>query len=329
MITSSKLLVLAIAIILLVPIFSAVPAVQAEKVSPEQTSSTFVWLFGYVGGEFYPATELGITRAQVLHEASALSDSVGKANLRLVTAVDEIPGKTVNASMIPVVKEYVDSLEKHASVVYGRIDLQIFNLTSTTSVYQKVSEYVNQMDLNGIWFDHAIVYYSAVGSAPFNSMMQKLATTFPQLNFILNNAATGYGIITPAAGDTWQNNAYISPTVKPGTYNQVNLATISTMFALYPNHVLLHFDAYANDTESPMGIFADQNAGTEISAISALATQGTHPVTQSQAYSLLYPIMGSWTCLCSIYQGTIYNSLLTGAFHRGTAHKFTSIMAEP
>jgi hypothetical protein len=309
--------------------FSTIPAVRAEKASQGQTSPTFVWLYGYVGGEFYPTTELGITQAQVLHEASALSDSVGRANLRLVTAVDEVPEKTVNGSMIPVVKEYVDSLEKHASVVYGRIDLRAFNLTSTISVYQKVGEYVNQMDLNGIWFDHAVVYYSAVGGVPFNSMMQNLSTTFPQLNFILNNAAIGYGIIAPGVGDTWQTNTYISPTVKPGTYEQVNLATISSMFALYPNHVLLHFDAYANDTESPMGIFADQNAATEIGAISALAAQGTHPVTQSQAYSLLYPIMGAWTCLCSLYQGTIYNSLLIGMLHRGTAHKFASIMAEP
>jgi hypothetical protein len=214
-------------------------------------------------------------------------------------------------------------------VVYGRIDLQLFNLTSQTTVFQKVNEYVNQLDLNGIWFDHAIVYYSAVGDTAFNSMMQELTNEFPSLNFILNNAATGFGIIAPIKGDTWQNNAYISPTVKPGTYNQVNLTMISNMYTLYPNHVLLHFDAYANDPAEPMGIFADQNARTEIGAISLLAAQGTHPVNQSQAYSLLYPFIGSWTCLCSKYGGTIYSSLPIGTFHRGTANKFISVMTNP
>lgn len=301
---------------------------QASKAIPQQTAPTFVWFYGYVGGDFFPTTQLGITKAQVLHQASMLSDDIGKSNLRLVTAVDTTQAREANSTMIPVIKRYVDKLETYASVVYGRVDLEVFNMSSPTTVFQLVSEYVNQMDLNGVWFDHAVVYYSVIGRLPFDDMMQKLANEFPGLNFVLNNAAANHGIITPTKTDTWQANAYISPTVKKGTYNYVDLREVSRMNALYPGHVLVHFDASSYVMQEPMARFAAQNSSTEITTITMLASQGAHPQNQTEGYSLLYPFLGSWTYINSKYQGTIYNALAFGHYSRGTASSFISVMEQ-
>lgn len=304
--------------------FSLTP-VQANSRS---SSPTFVWFYGYVGGNFFPTTELGITRAQVLHEASKLSDQIGFSNLRLVTVVDTTTTNEANFTSIPEIKDYVDSLRTYASVVYGRIDLLYFNTTSSPSVYQLVKKYVDKMDLNGIWFDQAAVYYSSVGRTYFNSMMQNLTDSHPTLNFILNNAASNYAVIQPEQKDTWQSNTYISPTVTQGSYDSVNLTLISEMYAAYPGRVLVHFDASFTLPAEPMGIFADQTSKVETSAISILAEQGANPVEQSESYRLLYPILGSWTYLGSNYSGTIYNSLNIGAYDRQTARSFISVMLE-
>lgn len=320
-----SLSVLVLILIVLGLVFSLTP-VQAFSSQP--SSPTFVWFYGYVGGNFFPTTELGITRAQVLQEASRLSEQVGISNLRLVTAVDTTQTNIANATMIPAIRGYVNSLETYASVVYGRIDLTLFNTTSSPTVYQLVREYVNKMDLNGIWFDQAAVYYSLVGQSYFDSMMQNLTDNYPTLNFILNNAAANVAIIQPEQKDTWQTNAYISPTVAQGSYDSVNLTLISIMSALYPDRVLLHFDASFNNASEPMGVFADQTAKNETSAISFLAQQGADPVNQSESYYLLYPILGSWTYAGSKYGGTIYNSLNVGKYDRQTAHSFISVMTE-
>lgn len=326
--TVNRLLSLAVAAVLFGSLLVTIPSVQASSAISTQSSPTFVWFYGYVGGEYYPTTQLGLTQAQVLHEASVLSDKVGQSNLRLVTAVDTTQSQIANASMLPTIKTYVDKLETYASVVYGRVDLQVFNLTSPITVYQMVDRYVDKMDLNGIWFDHAVIYYRAVGRDKFNSMMQNLADEFPTLNFILNNAADQYGVIAPFQKDTWQANTYISPTVKQGNYDYVNLRLVSRMYKLYPNRVLLHFDASLFVSGEPMGVFADQTTKNEVDAVTFLAAQGDHPANQTEAYSLLYPILGSWTYFGSKYDGTLYNSLSTGEYNRDTAKSFIAIMTE-
>jgi hypothetical protein len=143
-----------------------------------------------VGNTFYPQSQLGLSPQSLVSEASSISASVGPANLRLVFAIDEVQGGIISQAMIPTEKSYVDSLRAYASVVYGRIDLEMFNMTSSPTVYAKVAEYVNQLGLNGIWLNHAIVYYDAVGQMEFNTMMQTLSDSYPSLSFLLNNAAT-------------------------------------------------------------------------------------------------------------------------------------------
>jgi len=311
----------------LVLFFSAVAGSQPVHAQP--TSPTFVWYFGYVGNTFYPQSQLGVSPQALISEASSISAAVGPSNLRLVSAIDEIQGRHVSQAMMPTEKAYVDSLRRYASVVYGRIDMQHFNMTSSPTIYAKVAEYASQLDLNGVWFDHAIVYYNVVGQAQFNSMMQTLSSTNPSFQFILNNAATNQGYITPLPGDTWAANTYICPSVKTGTFNTVNLAQVATFNSLYPNRVLIHWDAYAQSSPEPMGLFANQPASTEISAVRTLAHQGVYPSVSSQRYLLLYPVIGAWTSAVSTYQGTLYNSLSIGTYSRGTAASMVSVMVNP
>jgi hypothetical protein len=325
--SSRRSLFLFVLITVIVGFAYSVAPVQASSNSKPSTP-TFVWFYGYVGGNFFPTTELGITQTQVLQEASKLSNQVGSSNLRLVTAVDTTQTNVANNSMVPEIKSYVDALRTYASVVYGRIDLTLFNLTSSPNVYQMVKKYADKMDLNGIWFDQAAVYYGAVGQNNFDTMMQNLTDKYPTLNFILNNAATNVAIIQPEQKDTWQQNAYISPTVEQGSYNSVNLTLVSEMYALFPGRVLLHYDASFNLPAEPMGVFADQTSKNETTAISFLAKQGAEPVSQSEAYYLLYPILGSWTYTGSEYNGAIYNSLNIGTYDRQTASSFISVMTE-
>jgi hypothetical protein len=314
-----------VSIIIFVGLAYSITPVQAATTS---SKPTFVWFYGYVGGNFFPTTELGITQAQVLQEASKLSNQIGFSNLRLVTAVDTTQTNFANYTMLPVIQSYVETLRAYASVVYGRIDLTLFNTSSSPTVYQMVKKYADKMDLNGIWFDQAAVYYGAVGKSSFDSMMQNLTEKYPTLNFILNNAATNVAIIQPQPKDTWQKNTYISPTVEQGSYNSVNLTLISEMYALFPGRVLLHYDASFNLPAEPMGVFADQTSKNETTAISLLAEQGKDPASQSESYYLLYPILGSWTYTGSNFSGTIYNSLNIGNYDRQTAHSFISVMTE-
>jgi hypothetical protein len=282
-----------------------------------------------VGNTFYPQSQLGVSPQALISQASSISAAVGRSNLRLVSVIDEIQVKHISQSMIPAEKSYVDSLRTYASVVYGRIDLGHFNMTSSPTIYAKVAEYVNQLDLNGVFFDHAAVYYKVVGQVEFNTMMQTLRNTNPSLAFILNNAAANGGYITPSLGNTWAANTYICPSVKTGTFNTVNLAQIATFNSLYPNHVLVHWDAAPQGSQEPMGLFANQAASAELKTVSSLANQGVHPSNPSNRYLLLYPVIGSWTYSGSTYQGTLYNSLSVGTYARGTVGSLVSIMASP
>jgi hypothetical protein len=304
-------------------------ATGPQQVRAQPTTPTFVWYFGFVGDTFYPQTQLGLSPKSLITEASSISASVGAANLRLVAAIDEIPGKTISTAMIPTEKGYVDSLRKYSSFVYGRLDLQQFNLTSSPTIYAEVAKYANQLDLNGAWFDHAILYYNTVGQAKFNAMMQALSSANPSFGYILNNAAAKQGYIAPSTGTTWAANTYICPSVKSGTFDTIDLAQISTLNRLFPGHVLVHWDAYAKSSPEPMGLFANQPASAELSTVRALTHQGVYPANPSYRYLLLYPIIGAWTFSGSTYKGTLYNSLSSGAYARGTATGLVAIMANP
>lgn len=288
----------------------------------------FVWMFGYSGDSFLPQQELGLTPQNVVSAVQNISNAVGSANLRLVNIVGEEPGNNVQPQTIPTIESYVTSLRQYASVVYARIDLEEFNTTSAESLYSQVALFVNQMDVNGFWFDHGPNLWQAIGSSAFNTMMQNLTSSFPDVQFILNQAVNLGGWITPAAGTSWGNQTYISPTVVPGSYNQVNLKTIAALNSLYPGRVLLHFDAFASSSKEPMGIFANQTTQIEKSTINSLSTSGIDPKSANYSYSLLFPIIGAWTSVYSPYNGTLYNSLTIGNFARGTALRFTEIMAK-
>src|SRR5437588_3738832 len=229
---------------LLIFVFSLAASSQRVRAEPA-IPTTFVWYFGYVGNTFYPQAQLGVSPQTLIAQASSIGESVGPANLRLVSAIDEIRGRNISPAMIATEKSYVDSLRKYASVVYGRLDLQQFNLTSSPTIYAEVDKYARQLDLNGAWFDHAIVYYNAVGQAKFNAMMQALSSANPSFSYILNNPGTRQGYITPLPGTTWAANTHICPSVKAGTFDAVDLAQISVLNSLYPSRVLVHWDAFA------------------------------------------------------------------------------------
>jgi hypothetical protein len=291
------------------------------KTSPGPKVPVFVWLFGYTGDTFFPQTQLGVSVAQTVSIAQTVSSAVGASNLRLVGVVGEEPGENIQSSNISTIAAYVSSLKPYASVIYGRLDMEEFNFTSSTSLISQVSLYVNQLGLNGIWIDHGPNEWAAVGSSTFNSGMQAIVNEFPTLNIIMNQAVVKGGYITPASGDTWGQQTWISPSLVSNTYNQVNLNTISALNAIYPNRVVLHFDANAQVPTEPMGLFANQAASVEKQTIRSLKSDA-----KSNNFDLVFPLIGAATEASSTYNGTLYNSLSTGTYDRGTETAFISMM---
>jgi hypothetical protein len=151
-------------------------------------------------------------------------------------------------------------------------------------------------------------------------MMQELVSMYPHARFILNHCSIA-SIITPLTGTTWASNTLVSPTVNPNSYENVSLKAISELSAVWPGSVLLHLDAHAKDPSEPMGVFAEQTSATEISAASYLVSMGI-----ANGYSFLYPVLGAWTCACSAFKGSLYNSLEEGTFARDTLSSFLQIM---
>ncbi len=186
------------------------------------TRPVYTWFFGYVGDTFYPQSELGILPQTMIQTAKSLSQTFGKDQLNLLTAVDEIPlkGGTIEPSMIPTIRSYVSTLEQ-SGAVYGRLDMIQFNLTATrfgdcTSwsdcpIYNQSALYLNTLGLKGIWFDHVARYYATVGNVTFNQMMQNLTELYPSATFILNHDPTQFGYITELPGYSWGNQTYVSP----------------------------------------------------------------------------------------------------------------------
>ena len=290
--------------------------------TPAAKTPVFVWMFGYTGDSFYPQTELGLSTAQTVSVANTISSAVGGSSvLRLVGVVGEEPGQNIQSSYISTIAAYVSSLKPYAAILYGRLDMEEFNFTSSTTLLSQVSLYVNQLGLNGIWLDHGPNEWAAVGSSTFNSGMQAIINDFPTLNIIMNQAVVKNGYITPAKGDTWGKNTYISPSLVSNTYNQISLSEIKALNAIYPNRVLLHFDASAQVSTEPMGLFANQKASVEESTIKTLANDA-----KANHFNLVFPILGAETEASSTYAGTIYNSLTMGTYSRGTETSFITTM---
>lgn len=316
---------------------------QFASASSSSSGPMFVWFFGYAGGTFYPQTELGITPTQMISAASSMSSAVGSnTELRFVAAINQLPGSasTVinwsNATLVSELQQYVSSLDQYGQV-YGRIDLEQFNWTGTTTAYEEVSFYYNDLGISGVWFDHAAVLYGSNETA-FNSMMQNLTQAFPNLIFILNQSTkskTGGQIIQPSSGMTWNQETYISPSVLINTYNEAPQVSMMKEYnQIYPGRVLLHFDSYAQTKDEPMGIFAEQSTKVEETTIQNLASQGASQASESAGFSLLYPVLGAWTYNGKLtaadvdYKGTLYNSLSIGTYARSTSSSFISTMSE-
>lgn len=327
--------------------------VQAAKTDSNVFYSrpVYAWFFGYVGGTFYPRSELGISQSEMLEAAKNLSQIFGKNNLVLVTAVNEIPlpGGTINNTMITPIRSYVIELKKYASAVYGRLDMQQFNLSTLPGygsctlgggsgpwydcpIYNQSSLYVNQLGLDGIWFDHPTQYNDVVGNLTFNEMMQNLTTLLPSTKFLINQtpgARLGYTV--ELDGFTWMNDTYAVPSVQSR-----NLALNQNQEAIvYDNffgHVIVHFDAdgppgVGSNKGAPMSVFAAENASAEISTLTSILYNGTHPNAVNESYSTVIPVIGSWTYNASVnggpdYNGTLYNALSIGNYARSTVASF-------
>jgi hypothetical protein len=343
-----KLKISAIAIAILIAFsFYGETSFRFDNATTAQTpiaNPTFVWFFGYIGGYFYPQTQLDLNQSYMISVAQTLSQQV--KNLSLVTAVSETqvvgPGAInwTNGGQIRKIRSYVNSLNEYASVVYGRIDLENFNATTACnqcSIYSEVKNYTNKLNITGIWLDHPAIYYTSVGNLTFNHMMQNLSGSFPKLHFILNHTefkkvgpGNSNGYITPLVNDTWQKMTYVAPSFSCNSTSQTcsldSSKFVKALDALYPNHVLLHFDAYGKVKGEPMSRFSSFNTTNEINDLQKLAFAGTHPSKGAPTYLTLYPVMGAWTFQGSPYMGTLYNSLSVGLYARSTIANFTQIM---
>jgi hypothetical protein len=360
--------------------FLASPSSSAFSESNAQTSLAnsnttvvsqpiYIWFFGYIGNTFWPQTTLNLNQANLINAAKNLSLTFGRQNLVLMTAVDEIPARggtiTNNTANISAIKSYVAELHKYAAAVYGRLDFYQFNLTATSygnchrvsgefpdyncPIYNQSRLMINQLGLDGIWFDHDIFYYDKVKNVTFNLLMQNLTSMFsPREKFILNEtpAGTKNGFITELSGFTWENETYVSPSPGSTQTLAMPLKKVKEMNAAFPGHVIAHLDAegpphlIGSLASEPMSEFAALPASQEMTALNSLVYNSTHPADgkQDEAYGMVIPFLGAWTfngaLNCTLhpnysvscsrhvppnYQGTLYNAWQSGKFARNTA----------
>ncbi len=90
---------------------SSTSIISSTSSSSNSTTTTiktsapvFVWLFGYVGDEFYPQMQLGLYPSSVIAIAQNLSALVGPSNLRIVAPVDQEQGHNIQAQNISMIK---------------------------------------------------------------------------------------------------------------------------------------------------------------------------------------------------------------------------------
>lgn len=340
------------------------PLLRHNQPLSNSQNKIYAWFFGYIGDTFYPEYQLGINQTMMINLAQNLSKVFGKNNLILSTAVDEVPSSIlpngdITASAIPAIKSYIADLHKYASAVYGRLQFDQFSLTSNTTygdctlgggsgpwydcpVYNQTRLYIDQLGLNGIWFDIDVQYYHKIGATLFNEMMQNLTELFPNATFALNEAPASLGscqgnvitcneVIIPLAGYTWENQTYVVPTTNDNA-TSVDLADLQVFNQYYPGHVLMHFDGsgpfpLGNETH-PMAQFADLSNSQEISDMLQLMYQGFYPALPNESYDMVIPIVGSWQMINSTTYGVLYNSLDFGNYARSTLHAFEQAALE-
>ena len=303
---------------------SAAPAVPPS--APAARGVAFVWLFGFDGGTFLPSSELGLSQAAVVSLVSTLSADVGgPTHMDVVSAVTETPGESFTPSRIMAAREFVLQLRDYAGVVFGRIPLDLYNMTSLQSIYSEVGKYQNQLGVNGILLDKSLEYYLAVGQANFNAMMQRLTDLYPRLVFILNQRVSPVAI-TPLPGTNWANSVIISPTVSLGTDTGISHALMKTVYASFGGRVLLHLDANPAISSEPMNVFGEQGPSAQASVVTLLAGEGLHPLTPDQGFNFLFPVLGAATCACALPPAELYNSLSYGLNPRGTLGAFLPLM---
>jgi hypothetical protein len=298
--------------------------VYASSGSSAASKPVFVWMFGYTGDTFVPQSQLGISTTQFVSQVKSISNAVGKSNLRLVSVIGEEPGHNIQSGSEAAIKAFVGQLKPYASVLYGRIDLQEFNTKSSPTLQSQVALF-ESLGVNGVWLDEGPNLWHSMGSPAFNSMIQNLVKAYPSLNIIMNQAVNKGGAdggwITPAKGTTWGSHTYISPSVNAKSCCTVNAKTISTMNKIYPGRVLLHFDANAQISTEPMGIFALKTPSQQESTVQNLVNEG-----KSQNFDFQFPVLGAWTYNGSKYHGDLYNSLASGTDHQGTESSFVNTM---
>lgn len=308
-------------------------------------SPIYVWFFGFVGDQFYPQTMLNISEQTMINYVANLSATYGRNRLVILTAVDEIPvtGGEITSPMISTIASYVSALHQYAAAVYGRLEFDQFNLNassygtcsawSTCPIYNQSALYINELGLNGIWFDHVSQYYQAIGSLDFNNMMQNLTEMFPTASFILNQASSGhYGFVQELQGSgyTWENQTFVSPTTTKNFV--VPRKTIQTLNQLFPGHVILHLDAegpsqIGTSSKVPMSLFANLDTSSEIWTMDNLVNAGISPLLQNESYATVIPVIGSWTYAYGQYEGTLYNGLSVGNYARSTSAYLLAIAA--
>ncbi len=312
----------------------------------------YFWVFGYVGNTFYPQTELNISQSTMINTAKNLSETFGKGRVVLLTAVDEIPepGGNINKSMVPTIRTYVKTLKQYAGAVWGRLDFYQFNLTESSfgncipwyncPIYNQSRLMIDKLGLDGIWFDQASAFNNAVGNVTFNWVMQNLTKMFPSAKFIINETAgTKLGYVSELRnhGFTWENETYASPS-PPQKSLKLSQTQTQIVYNLFPGHLIAHLDAegppiIGSNPDEPMSIFADISNKREFSTLATLVYNGTHPQYANESYSMVCPLIGSWTFNGTAYhthgrdyKGTLYNALPTGIFARRALKGFIKIM---
>jgi hypothetical protein len=286
---------------------------------PARTSPTFVWLFGYEGKlGFMPSYQLGLSQTDVLSAVSKVSNTVGARNLILVRVVDESDG-SVSPKNYSGVQAFVSQLKSYAIGVWGRISLQKFNMTSTPSIFDEVSRMIGVFGLNGVWFDGAPSYYSTIGSKTFGGMMETLAKIYPNDTWGLNQS--GSPVLAPQAGADWPSVTYVFPSVAYGSTGSISTSRVAALMGYFGSNVVMHLDADVTDPKEPMSLFADLGSQAEANDLLTLVQEAN-----AGGYHFLYPLFGGATSATSQYRGSIYNSLSTGTYARGTFPSMLNIM---
>lgn len=306
------------ALLVLFSTFALVGSVSASSPTMPPSTTRWVWLVGYSGDNFKPSVQLGLSPSAVINVVSQMSAAVGKSNLALVSVIGVAHGSLIQTSFIPTLQSYVATLHQYAAYTIGRIGLGDFNQTTNPSISTVLSQFAT-IGVDGVWIDQVGGYYKNFGQTAFNNLMQTLANQEPNFIWLVNMG--GGTVALPLPGYAWANHAYALPSPVKGSYDKISLAKIATMNLNYPGRVILHFDSDAWNSGAPMGVFANQTSEYQTHIVQNLTKLGL-----SSSFSMLFPVLGANTCHCSMYNGSLYNSLSTGTYARSTYSDYIATM---